>query len=155
MTRQLLAAAATVLMLACSPAAAPNAGGDPDPDAAVAELAATLDDALAAAKSFGMRNLGHYLELDGQALIDEGFTAPEGIALAVQPDHTGFCLAAEHTALPAEHEWRVASIDSRRQQPVAGNGCADGTPPAEAVLQASVTTADGGLVCLLPAAESI
>jgi hypothetical protein len=155
MMRQLLAAAAAVGLLACSPAAPPNAAGATDPDLAVAELTATLDDALAAAKSFGMRNLGHYLELDGQALVDEGFTAPEGIALAVQPDHTGFCLAAEHTALPADHEWRVASIDSRRQQPGPGNSCADETAPAQAVLQASVTTAGGGLVCLLPAAESI
>jgi hypothetical protein len=147
---RLLALACSLALVACSSSVVPSAAADPDPEVAVAELSATLTDALTAAKSYGMKHLGHYLELDGQALVDEGFTAPAGIAVAVQPDHTGFCLAAEHTALPADHAWRIASIDSRLQQPTPGNTCAPGTAPAQAVLEASVTTAGGGLVCLLP-----
>ena len=153
MRRRIFAFTTAVALVACSPAAVPVTA-EPDPQVAVEELTATLDEALVAAKSYGMKRLGHYLEIDGAALVAEGFTAPDGIALAVQPDHKGVCLAAEHTGLPKDHEWRIASIDSRRQEPLPGNTCAPGTAPAEVALRTAGSTAAGGLICLLPPAES-
>ena len=101
-----------------------------------------------------MKRLGHYVEIDGAALVAEGFSAPDGIALAVQPDHTGVCLAAEHTSLPEGHEWRIASIDSQGQEPVPGNTCSPGTSPAAVALQTSGSSTAGGVICLLPSPES-
>lgn len=150
MTLPLLAAAVAVALLGCSAPMAPTASG-PDADVAVAEVSAALDDALAAAKSYGMKQLGHYLELDAEALVAEGFTAAEGVVLAAHPTHAGICLAAEHAGVPRDHEWRVASIDSRRQQPTAGNTCDPGVAPAEVALQTPAATAGGALVCLIPA----
>ena len=146
MTHRTLTIGAALALLACSPTAVPSVDTAARNTAAVAELTATLDDALTATTAFGRTTLGHSPELDAKGLAQHGFTPAAEVTVAVHADHTGFCLAAEHAELPSDHPWRIASVDSRTQRVTPGNACSNST-----------TVAGGGalgLVCTLPAADA-
>ena len=155
------AAAATLALVACA-GPAPVASSSSaitvavadraDTTAAVTVLQRTLSDALDAAKAYGRSNLGHYRKLTHRALDAQGFRPAPDVRLRVYVSHTDYCLAATHTGLPADSRWRIASIDSRRQQPAPGDGCATllGAKGIASATASTVRSDRGGWICRLP-----
>ncbi|MDQ4095561.1 MAG: hypothetical protein M3174_05070 [Actinomycetota bacterium] len=77
-----------------------------------AEMRTFLEDARSAANDFGRRHLGHFLKLDEKALRKNGLEIPPGAGLVVRTDHTGYCIEASSSQIPAEDEWSAASVVS-------------------------------------------
>lgn len=115
------AAAAALLTTGCAQAL-PNAAAGTS-DAAVADIQTTVDEAVTAAKSYGQKHLGHYLELDAKALRAEGFLPADGVTVTVYVDHLDVCINATTDALPAGSEWSTATATSDSPDVVAGGRC--------------------------------
>ena len=92
-------------------------------DIASEEIQTTVNEAVVAAKSYGQKHLGHYLELNRKALRAEGFTPPSGVALTVFVDHLDVCISATTKGLPADAEWATATATSDAPEAVAGGTC--------------------------------
>lgn len=158
----LTAAAITLSLVACGGSvplassavavAALQRADQADEAAGTAAIQRTLTDALEAAKSYGRANLGHYRKLDHDALAAQGFRPAPEVRLRVYVSHTNYCLAATHTGLPAGSQWRDASIESRRQQPTPGDGCA--TLLASGGGAATTAGRKGEWICKLPGSDA-
>ena len=122
--KALLAAAATaaaLLTTGCAQAV-PDAAASSQDDA-IADIQSSVADAMTAAKSYGQKHLGHYLEMNRKALADEGFTPAEGVTVTVYIDHYELCINATSSALPENAEWSSATATLKQQEPVAGGSC--------------------------------
>ena len=121
--KALLAAAATAALLTTGCAQAfPDAAASSQDDA-VADIQASVSDAMTATKSYGQKHLGHYLELNRKDLREEGFTPADGVSVTVFIDHYDLCINATSTALPEGSEWSTATATSKQPDPVAGGSC--------------------------------
>ena len=122
-------AAALLLTTGCAPSMSTAAASSPQATAAAAAEAAAGDvqtsvsDAVTAAKSYGQKHLGHYLELDRRALRTEGFTPTDGVEVTVFIDHFDVCVSAASSTLPADAEWATATATSADPDAVAGGVC--------------------------------
>ena len=122
--KALLAAAAVAALLTTGCAQSlPSAAAADTTGAAIADIQTTENDAITAAKSYGQKHLGHYLELDRKALRAEGFTPAEGVAVTVSVDHLDVCINASTSALPEASEWSTATATTDAAEPVAGGRC--------------------------------
>jgi hypothetical protein len=160
----LTAAAITLSLVACGGSvplassavavAALQRADQADEAAGTALIQRTLADALEAAKSYGRTTLGHYRKLSHRSLAAQGFRPAADVRLRVYVSHTNYCLAATHTGLPASSPWRVASIDSRRQQPAPGDRCATllGSTGIATTASGAMPGRNGGWICRLPTA---
>ena len=121
----LAATAITALMATGCAQSLPNAAAVDTSGAAIADIQTTVNEAVTAAKSYGQKHLGHYLELDRKALRAEGFTPAEGVAVTVSVDHLDVCINAATDALPADSEWSkaTATTDAGADEAVAGGRC--------------------------------
>ena len=116
------AAVAALLTTGCAQSLPSVAAADTS-GAAIAEVQTTVDEAVTAVKSYGQKHLGHYLEMDRDALRAEGFTPAEGVAVTVSVDHLGVCINAATDALPADNEWSTATATTAAPEAVAGGRC--------------------------------
>ena len=128
----LLAAAGTAaaLLLATGCAQSMSAAAADSPQAIAAEAAAgavqtSVTQAATAAKSYGQKHLGHYLELNTKRLRAEGFTPAEGVTVTVFVDHFDVCVSAASTTLPADADWATATATSADTDAVAGGVCSE------------------------------
>ena len=92
----------------------------------VAVVRSTLLEAQAAAKAYGRANLGHYPDLDADALRAEGLAVPDGVDVTVQVDHHGFCVVTTTADLPPDHPWHRGSIATTSSAPQPGDGACAG-----------------------------
>lgn len=123
--KALLAAAATataVLLTSGCAASMPSAAASSQ-EAAIADVKVSVDGAITAAKSYGQKHLGHYLELDAKALRAEGYAPSSDVTITVYVDHLDVCVTAESTGLPAGAEWATAAATTDRPEAVAGGSC--------------------------------
>lgn len=116
-----VAVAAALLTTGCAQAM-PNAAASTSA-AAVSDIQTSVDEAITAAKAYGQKHLGHYLELGPKALRAEGFAPADGVAVTVFVDHLDVCVAAASEALPADHEWATATATTDSPDAVAGGRC--------------------------------
>lgn len=93
---------------------------------ALAVVRSTLLEAQAVAKAYGRANLGHYPDLDADALRAEGLAVPDGVDLTVQVDHHGFCVVTTTANLPSDHPWHRGSIATTSSAPQPGDGACAG-----------------------------
>ena len=92
-------------------------------DAAIDTTRAVLADARTAAQSYMRIKLGHVRRLDHRRLTEHGFVPRDEVRLGVYVSHTAYCFTATNTDLPAGHQWRTASLDSRTQRATPGDAC--------------------------------
>lgn len=122
--KALLAATAVAALVTTGCAQSlPNAAAADTSGAAIADIQTTVNDAVAAAKSYGQKHLGHYLELDRKALRAEGFTPADGVVVTVSVDHLDVCINATTKALPEGSEWSTATATTDAAEAVAGGRC--------------------------------
>ena len=124
MKRIFLATGALSLLLlgACGDDAA-SPSGSPSASDRERAVRAVLADADEAAKSFGQAHLGHFLNLKVKDLQREGFEAPSDISIAVDSDHTTYCIRASDDDLPSIHPWAKASLSSKDRAPAPEDRC--------------------------------
>jgi hypothetical protein len=127
-----------------------------DEKAGTTEIQRTLSAALDAAKSYGRSNLGHYRKLSHESLQAQGFRSSPDVRVRIYVSHTNYCLAATHTGLPAAHQWRDASVDSRLQQPAPGDRCATllGGTGITTTASGTMPGRNGGWICRLPGSDA-
>ena len=122
--KALLAAAGTAgLLLSTGCAQSMPTAAASSNDAAIAEIQTSVNDAVVAAKSYGQKHLGHYLELNRKGLRAEGFTPSDNVTLTVYIDHYDVCVTATTDGLAADAEWATATATSDQPEAVAGGTC--------------------------------
>ncbi len=77
-----------------------------------ADVRALLQDARHAAQEYGRRHLGHFLDLDKKALLQQGLRLPDGIELRVRTEHDGYCIRSSASKLETSDEWAIATASS-------------------------------------------
>ncbi len=117
-----------LLLLAAAGSACAEAAGDPMVNIQQASDQAQLSEELlveagTAAKAYGRRHLGHYLELRKKHLIRGGLSIPRGFSLHVGAAHTSYCVRITNNNLPSIHPWRVGTISSATSGPAIADRC--------------------------------
>lgn len=110
-----------LLLGACGGSETAPSSGDPVEQAAV--VRSTLSEAGEAAQRFGQAHLGHFLKLEAKDLRREGFEAPSDISIAVETDHTSYCIRATSSELPSINLWAKATLLSTDRVPAPEDRC--------------------------------
>ena len=120
-------AAALLLTTGCAQSMTAAAADSAQAAAEVAagEVQTSVTAAATAAKAYGQKHLGHYLELNGKRLRAEGFTPPDGVVITVFVDHTDVCVSAASSTLPADAEWTTATATASDTDAAAGGVCSE------------------------------
>ena len=122
--RTTAATVALALLVAGCGGAVAGGARDVSEEAHAKEVRSVLTEADVAAREYGRKHLGHYLDLGKKNLIRAGLQLPDGIDLDVRTNHTGYCLVATSEELPDAHPWARATIGPKLEAPSPNDRCA-------------------------------
>ena len=105
----MLAIAATVAVGACT---ADRATPTNAPATSPANVRTFLSNAQNAAREYGKEHLGHFRDLNENALQKFGLRVPPRVRLHVGSNHTGYCIQATTVDLEASNTWSIATASS-------------------------------------------
>lgn len=89
-----------------------------------AEIESGLKNAATAAETYAVDNNGSYEFADESDLIALGLQLPPNVAVAgLKMEESRYCIILEHTRLPSDHPWRVASYSSEVGAPMSDDSC--------------------------------
>ena len=122
--RTVVASVAFALLAAGCGGAAASGPAEISEESQARRVRAALTEANEAARTYGRKHLGHYLDLKAAKLIRSGLAIPDGIQLEVRAKHTSYCIVATSQELAEEHPWARATIGPKLEGPSPDDRCA-------------------------------